>query len=101
MNWFVMIEVLVVIAVYLIVDRSAFWFMSNTFNQVSRSSSNISYTSTALPRLVIALLGCGLTVVGRMHNDIVLSIAGLTAIIASLAVLCFMFIRKYWVDPKA
>ena len=101
MTWPIMLEVVLVLVVYLVVDRSAFWFMSNTFGQVSGKRPDIAYADIAFPRLLIAAAGCVATVLGRSGDVNVVNATGLVAILVSLAMLCVAIMKNYWSDRDA
>lgn len=101
MTWSIVFEGVLVLAVYLVVDRSAFWFMSNTFGQVSGKLPGIAYADIAFPRLLIAAVGCVATVAGRSKDINVVNVAGLVAILVSLVMLCVAIMKRYWSERDA
>lgn len=96
MTWAIVLEALLVMAIYLVVDRAAFWFVTNTFAQISGRLSSASYLQIAFPRLLVGFAGCALTVAGKEGHSTVASVIGLFAMLTSLAALIFYVVKENW-----
>jgi hypothetical protein len=80
-------EIMIVMGVYLLCDRAAYWFMSNMLGQVIGRIPRKTYFETAFPRLIFGIAGCLFLVIGKSPNFNTLNVVGLIAILFSLLIM--------------
>lgn len=96
MTWETVLHVLLVVGVYLIIDRSSFWYISNTYAQFTGEPIDITYHQVAFPRLLLGLFGCVLLVIARTSELNIGNVSGLILTVLSLATMCWVVVRRYW-----
>jgi hypothetical protein len=94
-TWPQIVEILIVFLACLVVDRAAFWCISNTFGQVLGRRPNVQYANIAFPRLLAVPIGAILTVAGKSPDFNAANAIGAATLLLPIAIMCWKVIQEY------
>ena len=89
-------ELILSLLAFMVIDRSSFWYMGNTFAQFSGKNVSFSYRQTVIPRYIFAIIGCVLFAWGESSDSDDVSTAGLLLIAGAVVALSIRVIRSFY-----
>ena len=93
-----MIEIGALILAFIILDRSAFWYIFNTYDQVSESANSVRYRDSIRIRYALGLSGCVLLACGKTYNSQLLFLGGAVLVTVPFVLLSVKAIRMFRKD---